>query len=112
MGKRATDEWDVERWMRLYEGGRYLACCWNLVPPTGNYRAASLPVTTAVLWIGHKSPPTPMLRCQLRCYLEGDLSEQIMEFTLTAASKTNYKRFFPQCITISIKHLYVDIFVD
>lgn len=30
------------------EGARYLASCRNLVPPTGNYRAVSIPVTTAV----------------------------------------------------------------
>lgn len=52
-------------WSWLYEGGRYLGCCWNLVAPTDNYSALSLPFTTAVaayLWIGldstHKSPHT------------------------------------------------------
>ena len=62
VGKQDIGQWDMGRWSRAYEGGRYLACCWNLVPPTGNYRAVSLPVTTAVLRIGpdstHKSPHT------------------------------------------------------
>lgn len=30
------------------EEGQYLVSCWNLVPPTGNYRAVTQPVTTAV----------------------------------------------------------------
>lgn len=51
-----------------YKRGRHLASCWNLLPPTGNYRAVSLPVTTAVpglpvdrLWFNTQIPPTPML---------------------------------------------------
>lgn len=65
VGKQDIDEWAMGGWSRAYEGGRYLGCCWNLVPPTDNYRAVSLLFTTAVaayLWIGldstHKSPHT------------------------------------------------------
>lgn len=61
MGEK-WDEWAVGGWCWAYEGGRYLACCWNLGPPTGNYRAVSLPVTTAGPGLPdstHKSPPHP-----------------------------------------------------
>lgn len=55
---------DVGGWSWAYQGGRYLACCWNLLPPTGNYRAVSIPVTTAVPglpadrpWFNTQIPP-------------------------------------------------------
>lgn len=64
MGKRDSGEWAAGGWSWALEGGRYLGCCWNLFPPTGNYRAVSLPVTTAVPglpadrpWFNTQIPP-------------------------------------------------------
>lgn len=60
-GVKRSDEWaQAGGWSWSNEGGRYLGCCWNLVPPTDNYRAVCLLVTTAVaayLWIGPESTP-------------------------------------------------------
>lgn len=66
VGKQDIYKWAMGGWSPAYEGGRYLGCCWNLVPPTGNYRVVSLPVTTAVPglpadrpWFNTQIPPHP-----------------------------------------------------
>lgn len=84
MGKRDTGEWAAGGWSWALEGGRYLGCCWNLFPPTGNYRAVSLPVTTAVPGL---PADRPWFNTQIPPHTHVSTNARVLSFPLSGGAR-------------------------
>lgn len=123
-GETRHQQVDVGGWSRANQGGRYLACCWNLLPLAVNYRAVSIPVTTAVPglpadrpWFNTQIPPTPMLVCRLWCHLYPYVEEQGLTWEwrmkCTCSLKMLYFDYMDSSVIILQRHAsYVNCKVE